>query len=106
MADIRIPEEEAQYWKDAYWNLIWNKDYAPAEIYPLLQEINQLRNLNHKQAGMLMGWENTLKQAVTFIEEAGLVEEFATWNEIQLERANKWLRSQLGLKASKWWDYE
>lgn len=44
-------------WKKAYWDLIYNRSYAPAEIYPLLREIDQLRELIHKQAGMIMELE-------------------------------------------------
>lgn len=41
-------------WKKAYWDVIWNRSYAPAEIYPMLQEIDTLRKLNQFQAAKLM----------------------------------------------------
>lgn len=41
-------------WKKAYWDLIHNRSYAPAELYPLLQQIDQLTEKNELQASMLM----------------------------------------------------
>lgn len=61
MADIRSDEEEIRYWKEAYWNLIYNRSYAPAGIYQFLREVDHLRELNHKQAGMIMDLQFRLK---------------------------------------------
>jgi hypothetical protein len=56
-ADRPSEVEKINYWRNAFWDVMFNRSYAPAEIYPLLHEIDQLRELNQIQASKIMHLE-------------------------------------------------
>jgi hypothetical protein len=43
------------YWRNAFWDLMYHRNYGPNAH--LLKEIDQLRELNHTQAGRIMELE-------------------------------------------------
>lgn len=53
--------DQSNYWRKAFWDIIYNRFYCPAEMYLPMQELGQLRALNEKQAAHIMELEHELR---------------------------------------------
>ena len=75
-------------WHKCYWDLVYKKDSI----------VWHYRKLNHEQVSMLMERDFTIVQLNEFIEEVGLKDKYAEWQEEKLRQA----KQILGLRASKY----